>query len=315
MPPSSDNNTTPPDFAIDDNVFALRPDVTLSDQTTHLTMVSSTSLSAATPRTSRLLQHEPASFMNAALVPNAHEEKDVFTCTVDAKQFPETMDRFTPPSTKQSSQLDSMLLSKLPRELRDKIYREAVVEEKDVPIRVLRYGPNGLQRRRLHFQHPLMRVCRQTRQEVADIDHLENTFRITNDLFDERAISELRRHFTPWAGKLKKLGISHSFARRHGDPAKINFTISASQGRIIVEPESFSVQEMTVAVDIGMGTMNLTATTFKNMCFCKIHKLVLEKDCRDVLSWLQEYVDLVLKSQAERGTVPHCWTCAGRVII
>jgi hypothetical protein len=208
-----------------------------------------------------------------------------------------------------------MLLSKLPRELRDKIYRDAVVEDKEIPIRVLRYERDGVQRRRLHLQHPLMRVCKQTRQEVADIDHLENTFRITNDLFDERAIRELIRHFTPWADKLKKLGISHNFPRRDGDPAKINFSISASQGRIVVEPESFSAQEMIWAMDIGLGTTTLATTTFKNMCFCKIHKLALENDCRGVLSWMQEYVGLVLKEQTQHSTLPHCWTCAGRIII
>jgi hypothetical protein len=209
-----------------------------------------------------------------------------------------------------------MLLSKLPRELRDKIYQDTVVKDKEIPIGVTRYETEGgEQRRRLQIEHPLMRACKQTREEVSDIYYLENTFRVTDDLFDERATIELIRHFIPWAGRLKKLGISHSFARRDVDPAKINFSISASQDRIVVEPESFSAQEMIWAMDIGMGTTTLALTTFKNMCFCKIYKLVLENDCRDVLSWLQEYVALVLKSQAERGTVPHCWTCAGRIII
>lgn len=294
----------------------MQSEATVSDQTAHPAMATSTSLSAATPRTSRLLSHESASLMDAATAPNAVEDEKVLTYTADVRQSSETAKCISQPASTQSSQLDSALLSKLPRELRDKIYRDAVVEDKDVLIRVTPYvTEDGERRRRLEIGHPLMRVCKQTRQEVADIDHLENSFRITNDIFDELAIRELSRHLAPWAGKLKKLGISHNFVRSYGGLAKINFSISASQERIVVESESCSFQETISAFNQGRTTTNRAAMTFSKMCFCKIFKLALEHDCRDVLSWLQEYVGLVLKSQADSNTIPHCWTCAGRVII
>jgi hypothetical protein len=311
----SSDKTLLPAYRFTGNAFIWQPDAGVSDQTAHPTTATSTPPSAATPRTGRLLPHTSANVMEAANVHNTLKATELLLYTADVKQCPEIMDCIVQPPAKQSSQLDSLLLSKLPRELRDKIYREAVVEKNEIPIRVLHYERDGVQRRYLSFQHPLMRVCKQTRQEVADIDHLENTFRITNDMFDKRAIKALARHFAPWAGKVKKLGISHDFAQRDGDLAKINFSISASQGRIVVEPESFTVREMSFMLHASPGSTNRVTRIYHNMCFCKIHSLALENGCCDVLSWVQHYVHLVLTSQAERNAMPHCWTCAGRTII
>jgi hypothetical protein len=311
------NNTPPPDLAADDNFFALQPDVTLSDQNARQTMATSTSLSAATPRTSRLLPHE-SSLMEAAIAPNTLNDAELFTYTVDVKQFPAC--NIQSP-TKQSSQLDSMLLSKLPRELRDKIYQDTVVKDKEIPIGVTRYETEGgEQRRRLQIEHPLMRACRQTREEVSDIYYLENTFRITSDLFERRAVEELSSLLTPWAERMTKLGVSHELVRSKDDFAEINFSISASQGRIVVQPESSRVQYGTVAIDIGLATVDSVTMTYDRICFCKAFKLALKHDGSNVVIWMQEYVDLTLKSASQDELSRlfdsvYCWACAGRNVI
>ena len=254
--------------------------------------------------------------MEAANAQDTLNATEPSACTADVKQFPNAVECILQPATTQSSQLDSMLLSKLPRELRDKIYRDAVVEDKDVPIHVTHYETeDGEHRRRLQIGHALLRVCKQTRQEVADIYYLENTFRITEDLLERRAIKELSRFLTPWAQSMTKLGVSQRLARGIDGFAKINFSISTSQGHIFVKPESFSAQEMSVWTDARAGTMEHVKLTFSKMCFCKIFLLTLEHDGRNVLSWMEGYVDLVLQSLAEPKTLSHCWTCAGRIII
>jgi len=223
----------------------------------------------------------------------------------------------------QSSQLDSALLSKLPRELRDKIYHDAVVEDNDVLIRVTPYvTEDGECRRRLEIGHALMRVCKQTREEVADIYYQENNFRVTQDLFERRAIRELSRFLTPWMEKITKLGISHTVVRVQFGLAKMNFSISAPQGRVVVEPEPSSVQLPAIAVDVGQGTADVVTTTSDRICFCKISKFALEHGGRDVLGWMVEYVDLVLQHGRQSDydqlldlAPVHCWTCAGRNVI
>jgi hypothetical protein len=262
--------------------------------------------------------------MEAATALKTLDDTKSLTYTADVEQSPETMPYTAQPPTEQSSQLDSMLLSKLPRELRDKIYRDAVVEYKDIPIRVTAYATNdGERRRRLEIGHALMRACKQTRQEVAEIYYLENTFRVTEDLFEKRAIGELSRHLTPWVGKIAKLGVSHVFARNGVDLTKINFSISAFESGFVVEPESSSVRYLTYGLDVGQATARMVTQTSGKICFCKVSKLALEHDGRDVFSLLQDYVDLVLvkpECQVNYNHLLdlrpiHCWTCAGRNVI
>jgi hypothetical protein len=103
--------------------------------------------------------------------------------------------------------------------------------------------------------------------------------------------------------------------------AKINFSISTSQGRITVEPESSSVHQSTYEFRIGGATA--VTKTFTDICFCKMFKLARGHDGHDVLSWMQKYVDLALDPESHtRQTdysflldLPHCWTCAGRNVI
>ena len=294
----------------------MQSDAKLSDQTAQSTMAPSTSLSIATPRICQPLPHEPARLMEATNVRNTLEDANLITYTADVKQFSDAVEGISQPATTHGSQLDSMLLSKLPRELRDKIYRDAVVENKDVPIHVTRYETeDGERRRRLQIGCALMRVCKQTRLEVADIYYLENTFRITEDLIEKRAVRELSKLLTPWAQRITKLGVSQKLVRGIDDFAKINFSIFTSQGHIFVKPESFSAQEMSLMIDLGSGTMDHTKLTFSRMCFCKIFMLTLEHDGRSVLSWMEGYVDLVLQSLTELKRLPHCWTCAGHIIL
>lgn len=318
---SPSNKTLSPACPYTEKAFIMQSDATLSDQIAQPTIATSTSLSAATPRICQPLPHETARLMEAASAHNTLEDVDPITYTAGSKQSPETMACTLQPAASQSSQLDSMLLSKLPRELRDNIYREAVVEDKDIPIRVTCFETEGGERRRrLQIGHALMRVSKQTAQEVADIYYLENKFRITGDLIGKRAIRELSRLLTPWVGKVTKLGVSHSFLRSRSDLAKINFSISASQGRIVVKPESSSVQYHILAFDLGQGTAEPMSKTSNRICFCKTYKLALEHDGRDILSWIQEYMDLVLQSESQATynvllDVAHCWTCAGRNVI
>jgi len=297
------------------SAFSLQSDATPSDQIAQPTMATSTSLSAATPRICQPLPHETASLMEAANVHDTLDATEPLTCAADVKQFPEAVNGALQPAATQSSQLESMLLNKLPRELRDKIYREAVVEDNDILIYVTRYDTkDGEHRRRLEIGHTLLGACKQTRQEVADIYYLENTFLITEDLVGKRAIRELSRLLTPWAERMTKLGVSQKLVRGTEDFAKIKFSISTSQGHIFVKPESFSAQEMSLMLDIGSGTMDHTKLTFSKMCFCKIFMLALEHDGRNVISWMEGYVDLVLQSFTEIKRLPHCWTCAGHII-
>jgi hypothetical protein len=320
---SSTKNTPPSDLAVDDNAFVLKPDAAPSDQAVQLNMATSTSLSAATPRTSRLLPHKPASMMETPIATDTLVDTKHLTYTADIKQFPETMDSIVKLPAKQSSQLDSMLLSKLPRELRDKIYRDAVVEDKDIPIHVTPYVTEDgerRRRRRLEIGHALMRACKQTRQEVADIYYLENTFRITNDLLENRVFRELSRLLTPWVQRMTELGVSHELVRPKGDFAKINFSIFASQGRIVVEPEPSSLQYGTFLIDPVLATRNYVTMTSDELCFCKIFKLARKHEGRDVVSWMQEYVDLIIQSASQTEVSHlfdpvHCWTCAGRYVI
>ena len=78
--------------------------------------------------------------MEAAMTPIIlDDDEKLLTYTADIKQFADTTDCIMQPLTTQSSQLDSTLLGNLPRELRDQIYREAVVEDNDIPIHVSYY--------------------------------------------------------------------------------------------------------------------------------------------------------------------------------
>ena len=147
--------------------------------------------------------------------------------------------------------------------------------------------------------------------------YLENTFRITDDLFEKRAIRELNRLLTPWAGRMTKLKVSHECARSDDEDgsAEFNFSISASHGRIVVEPESSNIQFTTYGIDLGQTWTVPRTEMSERLCFCKIFKLAMEHNGHDVLGWMQKYVDLVHKSQDEPNNLIHCWTCAGHVIL
>ena len=188
--------------------------------------------------------------MEATNVHNAFDTTKPLTYTADVKQFTEWAECIKHVHKTQSSQLDSMLLSKLPRELRDKIYRYAVIEDNDIPVHVTRCKTeDGERRRRLEIGHALMRVSKQTRQEVADIYYLENKFRITNDLLEKRAIRELSRLLTPWGERMTKLGVTHELVRGKDDLVKSKFSISARKGRVFLEPEGFSEHEVESLID------------------------------------------------------------------
>jgi hypothetical protein len=228
---------------------------------------------------------------------------------LEVDQLLESTASLTESSTKQSSKLDSPLLSKLPRELRDKIYREAVLEDIEIPIHVAHYkSKDGEHRARLEIEHALLLVCKQTRHEVADIYYLENTFRITNDLFDERAIRKLNCALRPWADKMKKLEISHDFVADIFLTVAIDLSVSVSQGCIVVEPLGQNIRD-------GYQSMRDFRNSETKMCYCKTLSLAAEHGGGNVLKWAQKYVDLIVKRDSRCKHFMWCWNCAGGTII
>lgn len=309
-----------PDPSSTRNTSILRSDVLFSNEISHPKMATCTSLSAATPRSSHLLPREPTSLMDTAIAPITTCDNKLLNYTADVQQGPDITECSTQPPTKQSAQLDSMLLTRLPRELRDKIYREAVLEDNEVPIHVTRFQTeDGEHRRCLQIEHPLMRACKQTRQEVSNIYYLENTFRITGDLIEKRAMRKLNRLLTPWAERMKELRVSHDFSRGGGCSATINFSVSATQGLTLVKPETCSLHLPVIIVnptDNNRDALGIMKSTSSKTCFCKIFNLTLQGDRRDILSWMQEYVDfIVLQTQTEQKSLPYCWNCSGDIII
>lgn len=306
MEQPSDSNV-PPGLSTSDGVFTLQPGIALSDQNCQLTAATCTSLSAATPRTSRLLRHGSANLIDAAIAPTVPDINEPTYSTANVDQSPELTKPIIGSLAKQSSQLDLTLLSRLPRELRDQIWREAVVEDIEIPINVAEYNTkDGEHRHRLQLEPALMLVCKQTRHEAADIYYLENTFSIADDLFEERAIRELNRALRPWADRMTKLEISHDFVREEGFTAEIEFSVSAPEGRILFEPMTFLTR---VSFE-----RERTACVIANsrMCYCKALQLALEHGSGNVLDWTQKYVSLILQSQrtCDDG-LPWCWSCAG----
>jgi hypothetical protein len=301
----------PQAVSVDDGHISLQRNVIRSDQSSQLTAATTTSLAAATPRTSRLFSHQSAFSTEATFAPNGPKINGLpcFTTsfTTNFDQFPVPTENAVLPYTHQSSQLDSLLLSKLPRELRDKIYREAVLEDIEIPVHVAHYdAKDGEHRHRLQLEHALMLVCKQTRHEVADIYLLENTFRVTNDLFEPRAIAQLNRALRPWAARTKRLEISHEWIRDQFATADIDFSISVSRDRILVNPQTF------VPYVMYEDKRMVRHPTVGKMCYCGILRLAAWHRDDNVVSWVQKYVDVVKRSQSEwRPNVLYCWTCAG----
>lgn len=298
-------------FSFSSSIFTLQPVTTTSDQSSQPTATTCTSPSAATPRNSHLLTPGPANLVDAAVAPSILDGKEP---TGDVGQLLDSIGSMAEPQLKQSSQLDSTLLSRLPRELRDKIWREAVLEDIEIPTNVAHYETkDGEHRHRLQLEHALMLACKQTRHEVTEIYYLENTFRITNDLFEARAIRALNRALHPWADKMTKLEISHEYAINEHATAEIDFTVSTSQGRIVIEPLTFSVNRGNVRP--------ILSSSSPGMCFCSAFRLASAHGDGNVFSWVQEYVDFVATKEPvakERVTciyAPYCWTCAGRIIV
>lgn len=81
-------------------------------------------------------------------------------------------------------------LLSLPPELRNRIYRYAVLEHEDICLSAS--GPQ---------QPALLRVCTQTRQEAINIYYTENCFRLSVQDYDGEALSQFctnwQAYFTP----------------------------------------------------------------------------------------------------------------------
>lgn len=300
--------------------FTHPSDMASGDETSEATTPTATSLLAATPRTSQILSHGSAGLLDGAVVSTTPSDEKLTTYTTETIQLPAITESTTQQHTKQSSQLESTLLSRLPRELRDQIYREVVLEDDEIPIHVISYKTKtGKPRRALRIEHKLLQVCKQTRQEVADIYYLENTFCVSDDLFEKRAIRELGRFLTPWAERMNRLKVSHKFVHSLHVTAEISLFVSGNfEDRIYIEPGTVSArtQRSNVVLITDEGTLKEITETFSNVCFCDIFSLVAQRGVDNVLKWAQIYVHFILARQGKlTWHMPHCWNCANRVVI
>ena len=109
----------------------------------------------------------------------------------------------------------------------------------------------------------------------------------------------------------------YSIAPCKDDFTEIEFSISVSQGRLLVEPGTFSARRSLLRWDPENWTTAWdSTTTYENMCFCKVVSLATENRSVNVVGWVKDYVNVVLQSGVVlRNDPPHCWQCAGHMVI
>lgn len=303
--------------------LALEADVDVNEKFSSQRLWEATPRSVTTtvPVTNAVLSaREKQDPSNASAAPDLTGGNELSSSTDNATHASDLARRVATLYTNRSPQLDSPLLSKLPRELRDQIWRKIVLEDLEIPIHVGHYETvEGEHCMRLQLDHPLMDVCKQVRAEVLDVYYVENTFRITDDIFSTRAVRELHRLLYPWAASMTRLEVHHDIVISQGNTAGINFGLVVSreegrEGHIVVEPHSFNAHMSTLRVDEN-GRIDYTST-FKQMCYCRINSIANKREVVTVLDWLQAYVDLIVQSQFNgKYYMPYCWTCACNIII
>lgn len=225
-------------------------------------------------------------------------------------------------------QSDSLLFSKLPGELRNRIWRLAVLDDTAIPLHVAHYkNRDGEYCSCVQIQHALMQVCKQAHHEVTDIYYLENTFRITQDFFYGRAMEVLVLAMKPWAAEMTRLEVTHDLMRDSLRPARrtmsvaMDLTVLSDEGRITVVPPLVDVEQgrgmqedladLVTLFSLGPST---SPAPPQKLCCCKIFALADKCAGRTLLEWVQQYVKLVRDSKpkvGECGFIPHCWGCAG----
>lgn len=229
-----------------------------------------------------------------------------------------------------NSQSDSLLFSKLPGELRNRIWRLSVLEDTAISVHVAHYkNKDGEPRSCIQIEHTLLQVCKQARHEVTDIYYLENTFRITQDFFHGRAMEVLACAMKPRAAKMTKLEVAHElkyttttrFASSRNMLVAINLTIQRSEGSTTLSQPLVDITDASEAnaeMDALVSSVPMFAPPPPPMlCCCKMFFLAAECTGETLVEWMQRYVKLVVDATGMMGCgyVPHCWGCGGLALL
>jgi hypothetical protein len=165
-------------------------------------------------------------------------------------------------------QPDCMLFEKLPAEIREGIIRLAVVEDDMIePDTIYTWNERTCRSSgRIEIEHPLLRTCKQLRQESAEIFFLENTFVIGYNLFvanwetpwfiqsdaHEMATATFARAFGPYASKVFLLVVALTIEFEPGVDVQVEIDMErCNEGRsgvLVVDVDAH--EELTPDVQV-----------------------------------------------------------------
>jgi hypothetical protein len=194
-----------------------------------------------------------------------------------------------------ATQSDSMLLTKLPREMLVRIIRLAVVDEEDDDITpIITYTWDRRSRRssgRIEIEHPILQTCKQLRRESAKIFFLENSFVLNCELpvvrspvprdvrsdMNEMAAATLARAFGSYASKVWLLVVSHWIEFETGVDVEVEVDIRGNRDRPDVWFADVDVHEEETPDD--------------QLCRCRIFQFEADNaTSENVLEFVQRYV-------------------------
>ena len=124
--------------------------------------------------------------------------------TTDAGSFVPTVTMLKRTRTGAASKEDTSPLLKLPGELRNRIYRYAVVSETPVFIEADPFGCHIMP-----GTPPLMLTCRKLYYEIKRIYYEDNTFCFTNSALRSQAIEQFSRMCGDSAARLRSVEVYH----------------------------------------------------------------------------------------------------------
>lgn len=229
-------------------------------------------------------------------------------------------------------QPDSPFFIKFPGELRNRIYRLALLDDDDIAIHVALNNDHQETQEAvtgvtspvssrtsiyyLNLGHPLLQVCKQIRHEASDIYYMENTFEVTTCVFETpRALEKLGLALRPWAAKIATLSVTHHMHAAFGTFQRrlhMLFKISRRHDRLVIWGEeslywpgpAWYVQEpATIPEPVAVA----------DVCTCKLDHLASENATGDVVQFLQRYAATIPKALAEATKqntfISRCWAC------
>jgi hypothetical protein len=194
-----------------------------------------------------------------------------------------------------------MLFQKLPGELRNEIIRLAVVEVSEIKPTVSR-SLDALTDKfmaKLEIEHPLLRTCKQLRQESGEIYFLENTFHLANgDFFtlssckqgkaNERAMQALVNAFGPFASKVRRLNVSHATSY---DTAEVHVSICRAASGVYLEK--------ACAHDADTHPL----------CCCSIIRYGIVNSAAETIFEFAQGLVAMMDQVTGKNPQPHCWNC------